>query len=84
MVKMLRTTCFLVVVQVVFCQNRINLTNGDDRYEVVSPKALESIEAIDKCGEGADTGVHRCVSYHQCNPADNIINEVDTEVVDLR
>lgn len=89
MVKMLRTACFLpFVIQVVFCQNRFNqtefLTNGNKKYELVPQDSLETLTAIQKCGEGNDSGLHRCVPYHQCNPLDNIINEVARDEINIR
>lgn len=85
-----RLGCFLVVTsiaQVVFGQNNIDEAIGNvfgtgngsllRDYEVVSKAPLQSLGAEDKCGEGADAGVHTCVPYYDCDPVNNIIDEVE-------
>lgn len=91
-VKMLLGTClgcFLVAIAapVVYCQNSIdaaieNVFGGGNGsllrdYEVVTKAPLVSLGAIEKCGGGADAGIHRCVPYYDCNPISNIIDEIE-------
>lgn len=77
-VKMLRTvaTFVFVAVQVVFCQNLADFLSDNENEAF---RNLPSLEAIVKCGEGSDEGVHRCVKYFQCNSTTNTISEGDEE-----
>lgn len=85
-VRMLNT-CFLLLVigQVIFGQqNSItdNLFGGRNssllkKFEIVTKAPLQSLGAFVNCGEGADRGVHRCVPYYDCDPINNIINELE-------
>lgn len=61
----------------------------EDCYDEVTKPPQKGFGAIQKCGEGSDEGVHRCVKYHECDPADNMANELDDQppgqrVVNLR
>lgn len=85
-------TCFfvLIVTQVIFGQNNIDQAidsvfgNKNSSFlrdfEIITKAPLQSLGSIDKCGEGADEGVHRCVPYHDCDPINNIINELEVDL----
>lgn len=45
--------------------------------EVTSPKPT-GLSALDKCGEGADEGVHICVEYFNCDGDTNTVININT------
>lgn len=45
--------------------------------EVTSPKPT-GLSAVDKCGEGADEGVHICVRYYNCDADTNTVINITT------
>lgn len=84
----MRLLCLLVAIaQVARSQNSVDeaIENVFGRgngsllrdYEVLTKAPLESLGSVEKCGEGSDQGVHRCVPYYDCDPVNNVVNEVD-------
>lgn len=41
-----------------------------------------SEEKTEKCGEGKDVGVHKCVLYYRCQPPAASVISTDTGVLD--
>ncbi|KAF7283855.1 hypothetical protein GWI33_022889 [Rhynchophorus ferrugineus] len=44
----------------------------DNLVEVTSP-ASQGFSAIEKCGEGSDEGIHKCVRYYECDGVTKMI-----------
>ncbi|XP_017776714.1 PREDICTED: serine protease 42-like [Nicrophorus vespilloides] len=60
----------------------------DSLGEEVTTKALETLMALERCGEGNDQGVHACVPYYNCDgKTKTIIQTGETDgfgVIDIR
>lgn len=83
-------TCALVL-NTVFAQN-----NNPDQTQIIKdlfakPSLLDLVEisttplgglgALEKCGEGSDSGRRRCVNYYECDPLTKTIIPNPEEIV---
>lgn len=59
-----------------------------DFGEVVTQKPAESFGAVERCGEGADAGVHACVPYYNCDGTTRTIIQTGSTdgfgIIDIR
>lgn len=51
-----------------------------NNYEEVSKDPLGGFGAYEKCGEGKQLGLSRCVVYYKCNPDTNTIIEDEEQI----